>query len=80
MKILLLIAVLFSAHGSFAQAAPESLEDLRRVVCYARDSQWHEYQASGFRRDLQRVKRQVIRVCEQYSERPSTCRLTRCRP
>lgn len=80
MKILILTAVLFSSFGSLALAAPENLNNFRRVVCYAKDSQWNEYQASGFRRDLNRVKRQAIRVCEYYSERPSTCRITRCRP
>jgi hypothetical protein len=62
------------------QAADSGGDAWREVVCYTKDSRNIEYSARGFKGNLSRVKRRALNVCRRYSERPSTCRLLRCRP
>jgi hypothetical protein len=52
----------------------------QRVTCYATDIKNISYTAQGFKRQEDWVRREAIRACQYRSERPSTCRLLRCRP
>ncbi len=79
MRILFFLS-LFSGGNAFALPPDQGHTPWREVICYVKDSRGVEYTARGFRERLARVQRQALRECQFYSERPSTCRLLRCRP
>lgn len=59
---------------------PDSGRDpYRQVTCYVKDSRGVEYRATGLYGDIDWVQRKAFRRCYDASERPSTCRLLRCR-